>query len=285
MRKRFVTTNGIRFHLVEDGHPEAPLVLLLHGFPEFWYSWRHQIPVLAEHFRVVAPDLRGYHLSDKPETGYDIPTLSDDVAALIEELGAARAHVVGHDWGGAVAWAFAHRHPRLLDRLAILNGPHPLRYAEVMRANPAQALKSWYILAFQIPGLPEAVIAADDYAFVERTFRHSSVRPGTFSDDDIRAYKQALALPGAVTWPLEYYRANFRRAGQVSDDFPGTVEAPTLIIWGLDDFALEPEQALGLERYVSGPLRVETIAGASHWIQQEAPDEVNRLLVAFLQSA
>jgi pimeloyl-ACP methyl ester carboxylesterase len=231
---------------------------------------------------VVAPDLRGYHLSDKPASGYDLDTLALDVAGLIRVLGAERASVVGHDWGGVIAIAFAYRHPELLEKLAVLNAPHLLRFSEELRSNPVQMLKSSYTLFFQLPWLPEQVLSANDCALIEAVFRHPSVRPGTFSDEDLREYRRAAAVDGALSAALNYYRSALDLGRAVRDWQGRTIAAPTLVIWGVEDFALETSLADGFERFFSGPLRVEKISGASHWIQQEAPDEVNRLLLEFL---
>lgn len=283
VRERWVDANGLRFHCVEAGDVNGQLVLLLHGFPEFWRSWKHQIPVLAEDFHVVAVDLRGYNLTDKPATGYSIDDLTDDIRALIAALGVEQAHLVGHDWGGVLAFAFAYRYPRLLSKLAVLNAPHPIRFAEELRNNPAQRLKSWYVAFFQLPWLPELLLSANDYAAVERIFRHDSIRPGTFSDEDILAYKGALAVPGALTCVLAYYRNALKL-----DDFAARwseekISSPTQILWGIRDVALELTLTDQLERFFAGPLSIERIPNSGHWVQLEAPEAVNACLVPFLR--
>lgn len=287
MQDATIEANGIRFHYVEQGIPGAPLVLLLHGFPEFWYSWRHQIPALSEHFRVVAPDLRGYNLTEKPDTGYDMGTLTTDIKALIEALGEKKAILVAHDWGGAIAWAFAYRYPEMLEKLVILNAPHPVRFAEELRSNPQQILKSWYIAFFQIPWLPESFIALNDYDFIEAAFRHPQVRPGSFSNEDIRQYKQAAARPGALTSAVNYYRSLFDvtrlgEMGELEARYNEPLTCPTMVIWGTRDFALETSLTSNLDRFFAGPFRLELLPDCSHWVQQEDPTEVNRLLVEFL---
>ncbi|AGY56269.1 alpha/beta fold hydrolase [Gloeobacter kilaueensis] len=279
MEQTHVEANGIRFHCVQQGLPGAPLVLLLHGFPEFWYAWRYQIPVLAEHFWVVAPDLRGYNLSDKPAGGYDLATLSADIRALIAAFGYSKAHVVGHDWGGLIAWEFAYRYPDALDRLVVLNAPHPVRFVEELRSNPLQLFKSLYIFFFQLPWLPEQLIAHNDYEVLEQLFRHPEVRPGSFSDADIQVYRQALAVPGALSAALRYYRELLQPAGT---SYEQLLAAPALVIWGSRDFALETRLSEKLERFfVSGPKRV-LLRDCSHWVQQEDPGQVNALLIDFL---
>jgi pimeloyl-ACP methyl ester carboxylesterase len=273
--------NGIRMHYVRAGAGER-LVLLLHGFPEFWYSWRYQIPVLSERFTVVAPDLRGYNETDKPGWGYELDVLASDVVGLIHELGYSRAIVAGHDWGGMIAWAAAIIYPHWIERLIVLNAPHPARFAEEIRRNPRQILRSWYILFFQLPLLPEALIRANDYTAIAQGLRSTAVRRDCFSDADIRAFKAAIARPGALTAALNYYRAAARQGlGWVPSGADLTVRVPTLIIWGEQDVALEKTLTYGTERFVPD-LRVRYLPHCSHWVQQECPDEVNQAMLAFL---
>jgi pimeloyl-ACP methyl ester carboxylesterase len=229
-------------HYLEAG--EGPLVVLLHGFPEFYYSWRHQWPALAgAGLRVVAPDLRGYNLSDKPRPvrAYDIRLLARDVARLIRERGAERAHVVGHDWSGGVAWAFAMRYPHMLERLAILNCPHPARVLRGLRTL-RQVRKSWYIFFFQLPWLPEATFRANHFAGLRRAVA-GVARPGAFTPADVERYVQAAAQPGALTAGINYYRAMFRRGpGALRTDLR-RIDAPVLVIWGERDRYLGRELA------------------------------------------
>ena len=281
---KFVDANGVRLHCVEAG--QGPLVLLLHGFPQFWYAWRHQIPALAAAgFRVVAPDLRGYNLSDKP-TGvgsYTLDVLAADVADLVARLGARTAAVVGHDWGAAIAWRLASQYPTLVERVVAINGPHPRAFVRELRRGD-QLLRSSYIGFFQIPWLPEVVIRAANFALLERLLRRQPVRPGAFSDEDIRRHKAALAQPGALTAALNYYRAIRRRprVATLDDDRRGgRVEQPTLVIWGDRDRMLNASATEGLERWVPN-VRVEHIPDASHWVLADAPARVNDLLIRFL---
>ncbi|HLZ69057.1 MAG TPA: alpha/beta hydrolase [Dehalococcoidia bacterium] len=275
----YETVNGIRMHWAEQGR--GPLVLLLHGFPEFWYSWRHQLPALAAAgFRAVAPDQRGYNLTEKPAGigAYASEYLVEDVADLIRKLGEEQAVIVGHDWGGGVAWLFAMRHPELTRRLAVLNCPHPAAMQHALRRNPRQMLRSWYMLYFQIPKLPELGFRAGNYRSIERALR-GWARPGTFSDDEIRAYKEAAAQPGALTAAINWYRAaarEFRRERPMP-----LIETPTLLIWATNDRALGVELTHGMERWV-GDLRIRYIPRTSHWVQQEQPGLVNRYLREFL---
>ena len=266
--------NGVRLHWVEQG--QGPLVVLLHGFPEFWYSWRHQIPVLAERFRVVAPDMRGYNLSEKPPRGYDLDTLTDDVLALIRTLGEERAVIVGHDWGGVVAWVFAIRFAEATEKLVIMNAPHPARFREEVR-RPRQFFRSTYALFFQLPRLPELLLGANRAWAVGRMLRRTAIEKEAFSDEDLERYREAMSRPGALTAALNYYRA--ARLGRLPRQ--QTVQAPTLIIWGEHDPALGKELTYRLDRWV--PNLTIHYLDCGHWVQQERSEEVNRLLMEFLK--
>ena len=274
--------NGVRLHFVEQG--EGPLVVLLHGFPEFWYSWRHQIPALAEAgFRVIAPDQRGYNTSEKPPgvRSYRIEHLADDIAALIEHAGESRAVVVGHDWGGAVAWAVSMLRPEVVEKLVVLNAPHPGALQREFR-RLRQLARSWYVFFFQLPWLPEAAMRFRGYRMLDRGLRRESTRPGAFSDEDIAAYKDALSQPGALTAAINYYRAAVRRNPFESARMLRQIEVPALLIWGEQDPYLGIELTEGLERWVPG-IRVERIPEASHWVQVDAAERVNELMIEFLR--
>lgn len=273
--------DGVRLHYVEAG--AGPLVLLLHGFPEFWYSWRHQLPALAgAGFRVVAPDTRGYNLSDKPEgvDAYRVERLVDDVVGLVAHFGAERAVVVGHDWGGLVAWYTAILRPDVVERLVVLNAPHPAAYRRELTRS-TQALRSWYAAFFQLPVLPEAALRAGDFALLRRVLRSEPVREGAFTGEDIRRYEEALGRPGALEAAINYYRAAARdRSGLLSVAAGRPIAAPTLLIWGEADPYLVSGLADDLEEWVPD-LRVARLR-ASHWVQVDAAAEVNRLLLEFL---
>jgi pimeloyl-ACP methyl ester carboxylesterase len=279
---RHAVVNGVRLHYVEAG--TGPLVVLLHGFPEFWYSWRHQIPALADAgFRVIAPDMRGYNLSGKPKgvRPYQLETLAADVAGLIRHAGATRATVVGHDWGGLVAWQVPLHHPEVLEKLIILNAPHPGAARRELRTL-AQLRKSWYIFFFQLPVLPEWTIRRREFAGIAKILRTDPVRSGAFSPEDVRLYQQALAQPGALTAALNYYRALFRRSlREWSKPFP-PITVPTLVIWGERDPYLGLPLLEGLREWVPD-LRIERLPEASHWIQVDAPEKVNRWMIEFLR--
>ncbi len=274
---------GVRLHYVTAGPSDGPLVVLLHGFPEFWYSWRRQIPALAgAGLRVVAPDMRGYNLSDKPSgwRAYDTDFLADDVAGLVRHLGEEQAYVVGHDWGAAVAYATAMRHPRAVRRLAILNVPHPARMLEGFRT-ARQLRKSWYMFFFQAPFLPEYLLSRDGYSFAKRSLRADS--PGTFSDEDLERYVEAWSQPGALTGMINYYRAALRRSPRGARRRLVPIEAPTLVIWGERDRHLGSELAEPGARWVPN-VRMEWLGQATHWVQHDAPERVNELLIEFLRA-
>ena len=278
------TVNGLRFFFVDQGHGTP--VVLLHGFPEFWYAWRHQIPALAgAGFRVIAPDMRGYNLSAKPPgvRSYQVSHLVDDVAGLVRHTGAGRACIVGHDWGGSVAWQVPMRHPGMVERLVVLAAPHPAVFQRGL-ARPAQLLKSWYIFFFQLPWLPEATFRAGGFSRLARTLRDEPVHRGAYSEADIEHYVRALAQPGALTAAINYYRAGMRYSlGQIKAEVrPITV--PTLVLWGDRDRYLGSHLTEGLEDWVS-EVRVVRIADASHWIQNDVPDRANALLLEFLGGA
>jgi pimeloyl-ACP methyl ester carboxylesterase len=254
-------------------------VVLLHGFPDFWYSWRNQIPALAAAgYRVVAPDMRGYNLSDKPEgiQAYRPELLARDVAQLIRALGAESAVVVGHDWGAMVAWFFAMRHGGLLEKLVILNVPHPRAFARGL-ANPVQLLRSAYAGFFQLPWLPEALIAAGDFALLRRLLATDPCRPGAFSDEDIARYVEALSRPGALSAALNYYRAAVRYPWLHME----RIERPVLVVWGEQDHYLGPELAEPDPRWVPNA-RVERLPLASHWVHMDEPEAVNAMILGFL---
>jgi pimeloyl-ACP methyl ester carboxylesterase len=278
-KHRRVDVGEVTLHCVEAG--SGPLVVLLHGFPEFWWSWRHQIPALAKAgFRVVAPDLRGYNLSDKPRgvKAYAVEKLVTDVAGLITALGEERAHVVGHDWGGAVAWSFAMFRPELLRKLSVLNCPHP---AEMLRGLRTwkQMKKSWYMFFFQLPGLPERWIAADDYKFLR-----NALGGGAATKDDVERYVEAAKRGDRLEGGINYYRASLRAAALGALPPFKLIEARTLVIWGERDLFLGKELAQPSERWVKD-VRVERLPEATHWVQVDAPARVNELLVDFLRDS
>lgn len=280
---RIVTGDGVELHVVVAGPETGPLVVLLHGFPEFWFGWRHQIaPLAAAGFRVVAPDQRGYGESGRPPRvrDYALDRLADDVVDLIDAFGAERAHVVGHDWGAAVAWWTAARHPARVERLAILNVPHPTTMERALFTDPLQMLRSWYIVVFQVPWLPETLSGAFDGAIAARAMT-TSARPGTFTDADLARYREAWARPGALRAMIHWYRSAGRRHSRLADP---RVRCPTRILWGARDAFLRVELArASLAHCDDGELVV--FDEATHWIQHEEPDAVNASLIEFFSAA
>jgi len=276
------TVDGVDLHVVTAGDPEGPLVVLLHGFPDFWYGWRHQIPALVEGgFRVLVPDQRGYNLSDKPRalSAYRMGRLSGDIAALVESEGRESAHVVGHDWGAAVAWDLSVRHPDVVDRLGTVNVPHPAVMQRTLQTNPRQLLRSWYMFYFQVPGLPEWFLSRNDAAGVASVLESSS-NPGAFTATDLQHYRGAYRRPGATRGPVNWYRALFWRR----DDPPRErVTAPTLVVWGDQDDALLPEMADESLEYCDDG-RLERFPNASHWVHREEPERVNELLLSHFEA-
>jgi pimeloyl-ACP methyl ester carboxylesterase len=270
----------LTLHMIEAGPEDGPLVILLHGFPEFWWGWRHQIAPLAQAgFRVVVPDQRGYNFSDKPQgrRAYDLDILAKDVTGLTDAVGRKTFALVGHDWGGLVAWWAASRHPERVAKLAILNAPHPSVAGSYLRRHPSQMFRSLYVGFFQIPRLPEAMLSADGCRSLKDALLRTS-RPGTFSEEDIARYEQAWSQPGALTAMLNWYRAlPFK-----PDMKDPRVSSPTRLIWGVKDRFLEKglaEASLALCR--SGD--VVWIDNATHWVQHEEPERTNAALVDFLK--
>ena len=293
VRHDYAQLDGVRLHYAECGRRGGRPVLLLHGFPECWYSWRHQLTALGERFHVVAPDLRGYNLSDKPARveDYRMDKLIGDVLGLIGHFGAKDAAIVGHDWGAAIAWAIAARHPERVWKIAALQVP-PL---PVWRANltARQALSSWYMLFFQLPLVPEWRLALNDFSGLDAMFKKTS-RPGTFTDTDLAVYKNALRQKDpntkttALTAAINYYRANVFANLAPSGDAAGTknarIRVPTLFVYGERDFAIVPETVRDVARHIDAPYRELRLANTNHWAQQESPAEVNAALLSFLES-
>jgi pimeloyl-ACP methyl ester carboxylesterase len=294
----------VRLHCAIAG--QGPLVLLIHGFPESWYCWRHQIAALSSRFRVVAPDLRGYNDSEKPRgvRAYALEHVTADVAGLIGALGEREAVVVGHDWGGAIAWTVAMERPDVVRRLVILNCPHPGVFVRHLRENPRQMMRSLYMLVFQIPRLPELLLGLNRAWLVRRAVERSAMRRDGITEDDLEMLRTIASKPGVLRAALDYYRAILRSPEargswprwlrrflwgdrmseglrENPEDWP-KVHAPTLVIWGEQDVALGRELTLGMEPLVAAPLRIEYLPLSGHWVQQEQPDVVNGHLLDFL---
>jgi len=275
-------TNGVQLHIVTAGPENGQPVILLHGFPEFWYGWREQIPVLAEAgYRIIVPDQRGYNLSDKPEgvKSYRVDALAGDILGLIDALGYDKVHLVGHDWGAIVAWSFAILHPKRLHKLGILNVPHPAVMNQFLRRDKEQKRKSWYIFFFQLPWLPEFFLRSDDWRNSVRMLLGSSKR-GSFSKDDILKYKKAWAQPGAISSMINWYRASRRYPPRMPKK--PRVSVPTLVLWGKQDVALSHRMAQPSIDYCDEG-KLIFFEDATHWVQHDKADEVNRLLLDFLK--
>jgi pimeloyl-ACP methyl ester carboxylesterase len=275
----YITTNGVKLHYVTEG--EGGLMLLLHGFPEFWYSWRYQIPAFADQYQVVAIDLRGYNESDKPAAteAYAMKELLKDVEGLIQGLGFDRCVLVGHDWGGAIAWHFAYAHPELVESLIIMNLPHPAKFLQGLRS-PLQLIRSSYVFFFQLPWLPELVLQWNDYEFIDALFTGMAVNRSTFTAEDIEIYKDAAAKRGALTAMVNYYRNAWKA---LPEGEWGVLQVPTLLIWGEDDAVLGKELTYGTNVHVRD-LQVKYIPRCSHWVQQEQPELVNQYMREFLST-
>ena len=277
----FIETNGIRLHVVQAGPKSGVPVVLLHGFPEFWYGWRKQIPALVEAgCRVIVPDQRGYNLSDKP-TGvkeYGVDTLVDDIIGLIDALGYEKVNLVGHDWGAGVAWALAIKCPERLQRLSIMNVPHPAVMKRFLQRDFEQMHRSWYVFLFQLPWLPEAGMKQGNWRGAEQSMRSSS-KPNSFTAEDFLKYKEAWSQPGAMTAMLNWYRALLRHTPKLPDDL--RVKVPTLMMWGMQDFALSHRMARPSMDYVDeGNLIL--FPEATHWVHLDAAEEVNHYLIDFI---
>ncbi|HEV3343297.1 MAG TPA: alpha/beta hydrolase [Pirellulales bacterium] len=281
---RSVTASGLNFHVATAGPEDGPLVILLHGFPELWFGWRHQIDFLADAgFCVWAPDQRGYNLSDKPPgaEAYAIDYLAADVVGLILAAGRERAILVGHDWGGAVVWHLAATMPERVERAVILNVPHPVVMLRHLKSNLRQVLRSWYMIFFQVPWLPDWWLGFNRGWPLARTLRRTS-RPGTFSADDLAHYREAWSQPGAITAMLNWYRAAMRFSRRQA--VGSRIHVPTLLIWGARDAFIGRETAQpSIDLCQNG--RLEFIENATHWVQHEEASRVNELILQFLGGA
>ncbi len=278
----YVETNGIKLHVVMAGPKDGQPVFLLHGFPEFWYGWRKQIEPLAKAgYRVIVPDQRGYNLSDKPKgvKAYSLDKLVADILGLIDALGYKKVNLIGHDWGAVVAWAFAIWHPERLRKLGILNVPHPAVMMNFLRrGDPEQLRRSWYVFAFQIPWLPEAIMRSDNWRGAERVLRGSG-KIHTFTNEDMTEYKKAWSQPDAMTAMINWYRAIVRHRPKMPQG--SRVKVPTLMLWGMQDVALSHRMARPSMDYCEDG-RLVFFEDATHWVQHDETEAVNQLLIEFL---
>jgi epoxide hydrolase 4 len=293
LRDQYADINGIRLHYMIAG--AGQLVMFAHGFPEFWYAWKHQLVEFGRSYQAVAPDMRGYNLSAKPATAdqYQVKHLVEDLRGLADHLGQKKFFLVGHDWGGAVAWGFALFYPEYLDKLVIINAPHPAVFERELRENPAQQKASEYMLMFRSPEA-EQILSANQYAFLFDGVLSEGLKKGYFTEEDRRAYFEAWSQPGALTGGLNYYRAahigpaTAERAPARGNFVTGlaelTVKVPTLVIWGEKDPYLLIGNLDGLEQFVAD-LTIKRIPDGSHWVVHEKPDMINGLIGDFLQGS
>lgn len=278
-KHNYLKANGIRLYYVSRG--EGPLLLFLHGFPQHWYCWRHQIEEFSKKHHVVALDLRGYNLSDKPnhKSAYQMKELVQDIHDAILALGHERCILVGHDWGGAIAWNFIEHFPKMIDKLIVLNMPHPAKLSKAFRSNPIQLLKSWYMFAFQLPWLPELLLSSDNHRLLVNGMKQTACSSSAFSKEDIKIYQEAWNQPGALTAMLNYYR-NIFRLHDLSRKWH-IIEKPVLMIWGEKDHALQKELTLDTDQYAKN-FRIHSLPKASHWVQEDQPEPVNQIITDFL---
>ena len=281
LEQGFIKTNGVNLHYVSQG--EGKLMLMLHGFPEFWYSWRYQIAEFAQDYHVVAIDMRGYNDSDKPanKLAYKMSELIADVKGVISGLDYEDCILVAHDWGGAIAWNFAYEYPEMVSKLIVMNLPHPAKFIAGIKTW-SQLRKSWYIFFFQLPFLPEFIFQANNYQAVASAFMDMANDNSAFTPEDLSAYKDAAAKTGALTAMINYYRANFHLIpdNNQAKEY-GILDIPTLMIWGEQDAYFDKKLTYGTDAYVSD-LELKYIANCSHWVQQEQPDLVNQYMRDFL---
>jgi len=283
LERHWVQGAGVRLHVRAAGPTDGPLVVLLHGFPEFWYGWRHQIAALAEAgYRVLIPDQRGYNRSGVPRAvaAYDLDLLVEDICAVIDAAGRDRAFLVGHDWGAMVGWHLAHIRPERLRRLAVLNVPHPHVFRATLRSSLGQLLRSTYALFFQLPAVPEWLLGRNDGQLLAAMLRGSS-QSGTFDDTDLALYRRAWRRPGRLRGMLHWYRAAARRALRTAPP-SDPIDVPTLVVWGAEDVALSRRMAAPSAAMCADG-QLEVIDAATHWVQHDAPETVNRLLLSHME--
>jgi pimeloyl-ACP methyl ester carboxylesterase len=280
LRERYIETNGIKLHVMESGPKDGPMILFLHGFPEFWYAWRKQLPYFAgKGYLVVAPDQRGYNLSDKPEgiAAYKIDELAKDIIGLLDAYGRKQISLVGHDWGASVSWWLALKYPERIQKLVILNVPHPKVMAKNVFTNVEQMKKSWYIFYFQLPGAVDKLAASTNYEWVLNMIT-SSANPGAFTPAELEEYRKAFAQPGAFTAMVNWYRAMIQTKQEPPKSFDVTV--PMILMWGKNDIAMLTELADKSMPYCKQGKLIK-FPKVSHWIQHEAADKINPLIDEF----
>lgn len=282
MHSNFLEANGLRFHYVSQG--EGKLILLLHGFPEFWYSWKKVIPLLSAGNKVVAPDMRGYGQTAKPQNiaDYNYKTLAKDIADLIKGLGYTKAYIVGHDWGGGVAWEFAKLYPEMTEKLIVLNCPPAVKLQREIFTSFSQFKKSWYVFFFQLPFLPERWLLKSRDTFFWRAMKGKAINKEAFTKEDITQYINAFNSVEDFKGPINYYRAAFWAIFDKQFRRIPVYEMDTLVIWGEDDSFLNKELLDGLDFYFAKEYSVKYIPKCSHWVQQEQPELVAKYILEFI---
>jgi pimeloyl-ACP methyl ester carboxylesterase len=297
IQHKYADVNGVRLHYAIAGGDDVgngkKMILFLHGFPEFWYEWKNQLTEFGKNYTAVAPDMRGYNLSSKPAEvdQYQVKYLIEDVRALADKLGHKKFILVAHDWGGAIAWAFAIAHPEYLEKLVIINAPHPGVFARELKENPAQQKASQYMLMFRSPQA-EQTLSANNYATLVQVVLGAGLQNGTFTEDDKNEYIKAWSQPGALTGGLNYYRAarvgpptaTDKEGTSIVTNFPSLdVKVPTLVIWGEKDTALLTGNLEGLDKYVP-QLTIKRIPDGTHWVIHEKPALVNGYIREFINA-
>eukprot|EP00731_Ephydatia_muelleri_P018919 Em0011g959a len=285
---KYVTANGLKFHYVSAGDESKPLMLFLHGFPEFWFSWRYQLQEFSKDYHVVAIDMRGYNETSKPphRSDYSFENLRQDIVELVPALGHRSCILVGHDWGGIVGWRVTQRHPELVERFIVMNCPHAKVFKNQILSRRSQLLKSWYLFMFQVPWLPEFVFGLKDYAFFNAMFRgkNAGVRnKETFPPEVVEAYKYVFSKPGAMTGPINYIRCMFDQHKGAGGN-PKPIQVPILILWGDDDLFLDKELC-DQHSLVASNVTTRHIPNCSHWVQQDAYPLVNKHMREFLDES
>ncbi|KAI1295353.1 Epoxide hydrolase 4 [Halotydeus destructor] len=271
--------NSLKMHYVTSGDQSKATIVMLHGFPELWYSWRHQIKFFRSDYHVVVPDLRGYGETDKPKgvENYTIDVLVEDIKQLIETLGKDNVILMAHDWGGALAYVFAARYPEMVSKLIVMNTGHYKQFGEVFMSSLKQFFMSWYMIFFKLPFLPELYILRNDLRYLDDLFTDKNGDP-LLLDEDMECYKYSMAKTGAVTAPINFYRARFLENKMA---IPPRIKVPTLVIWGGEDKYLSQECGTGCAKYIDN-FSYRLIEDGSHFIQFDKPDLVNQYASDFL---
>ena len=285
LQNEFVNVNGIRMHYVTMG--KGPLIVFLHGFPEFWYSWRHQIPFFSKHFKVAVPDMRGFGETERPTEvdEYRIERLVTDIVELVHSLGQEKATVVGHDWGGVIARSIGIMAPNIVENLIIMNAPHPAVFQRNAFRNYEQMQKSWYMFFFLLQNVPERVLSRNNFELLKHVFEISTKRKKMFTQRDIEWYTSSWGKEGGITGGINYYRSNLNAEfwGNLDESIPfPRIKSPTLQIWAEEDPFLGKELTEGTNEFVGALFSLKIIPNCGHWIQQEAPEEVNQIIDEFL---